>query len=291
VTPIGSRSARELWRAAQHVENWVAVSPTSSISPSTDLSLLGNQVDVQLDEFVRDGYGRVRLHPIDAALAARTCIEDVVAAGLPAVFAYVYDQTWTLLRPLLAHVTDRIGPCAPLDDGWAWHMPPGDGVGWPGHRGSYLPGSEGGAQQVVNTWLALTDVTERHSTIALVPTSADPHFPDSLDCHPDEDLGRLVTAQTGEAIYWDARVFHWGSRGFADVNGPRISTSFTIASDDFRPTARRIPPQLPGLDFRLQLIAGWVGTYAHLDNQISPPIVEWARLWQTAGRVAGDPAS
>lgn len=284
---IVSESASGFWRTAQVVENWLALSPKSSISEFMDLSMVPGRTDSRLDEFADGGHGVVRLLPSEAAVAARACVSDVVAAGIPPVFAYVYDEVWALLRPLLEHVTAHIGVCAALDDGWAWHVAPGAGAGWAGHRGSYFSVPMGGPPMIINAWIALTDITDRHSTIALVPTSADPFFPDALDQHPDEALGRLVKADTGEAIYWDARVFHWGSESHVDADGPRISASFTIIGDDFDPAARRLAPHILGLDHRLQLIAGWIGTYAHLDDAIPPAIAEWARLWRAAGRHAG----
>jgi hypothetical protein len=287
-SPPPDRSAfgtsASVWRWVSTASNWRSVC-ASSITQGLDLSPVEVPVSVRLDAFEREGYAAAALLGEEETRAVRTAIVATVDAGLPGVFSYVYDALWTPLRSLLGHLRRRVGPCAALEDGWAWHIAPGGG-GWSGHRGFPEP-REDVPPQVINTWLAASNVTRRHSTIVVVPRSRDPHFPDDLDQAPDESAGEVLTARPGDVLYWDARIYHWGSQSQPNADGPRISASYTIATDDYDPSDPRVPLELPGLDYRLGLIARWIGIYGHLDPTITPAITEWAELWSGAQHVGG----
>ena len=141
-------------------------------------------------------------------------------------------------------------------------------------------GRDQGPPKVINAWLALSDVTSRHSTMVVVPRRLDHYFPRSLRQAPDEHLGVQLTARLGEAIFWDALVFHWGSQSHVDAVGPRISCSYT-SSPRFDPSARGLP-QYPGSRPTAATHRRWVRTYGHLDQTITPVILEWADRWSAA---------
>ena len=140
-------------------------------------------------------------------------------------------RLWTPLPSIVEHIESRIGPCVCLSDGWAWLVDARTGRGWSGHRGwTSLLRDVDGRPQLINVWLALTDVTTSHSRITLVPRSLDPHYPRALEEAPDERLCKAISVRAGQAIYWDANVFHWGSEAHGVASTPRISVSYTVAS-------------------------------------------------------------
>jgi len=135
-----------------------------------------------------------------------------------------------------------------------------------------------GRPLLVNTWLALTSVDERNSTMFAVPRSRDPHYPSELVRKPAEDLGIALPAEAGTFLYWDANVFHWGGKMRADAPGPRISSSYTIVARDHYPEWSRLDAHTLDFSKRLDCISSWIDTYGHYVPDLTPEVALWARV-------------
>ena len=89
------------------------------------------------ETLIKEGYGR--WHPprwnLDLAGLARA-IGAIDAAGLPATFCYVYDETWLVFLKLRSLLTTVLGEgYRILPDFWAWHVAArDDDSGWAPHR-------------------------------------------------------------------------------------------------------------------------------------------------------------
>ena len=73
-----------------------------------------------------EGYFQGTLTQWNTPCAAVTdVISRLNAAGLPPVFAFMYDEMWLLAHPLHPVIEGLIGPnYAMLPDFWAWHVDP-----------------------------------------------------------------------------------------------------------------------------------------------------------------------
>lgn len=216
----------------------------------------------------------------------RAAIEALVAEGLPAVFAYVYDAFWEPLDALAGVAGAVLGPHEALADVWAWMVPREAGRrGWPPHRGlSTLERGEGGRPLTLNVWIALADVGPDEACMWIVPLDQDPDYPDHLDGRRGEDRAIALPARAGGALAWDANALHWGGPMTERARGPRVSFSYTLRAHPMTGAPRVVDP-LPaplGFEARLDVVAAMIGTYAA--SEAAPPAVrEWADVTRALG--------
>jgi hypothetical protein len=225
----------------------------------------------------REGYVFLR-----GAESPETCarlvagIGQLLAAGLPAVAVFAFDETWRLGERVRARVSRLAGhPYLLLNDAWAWQIEPGHGRGWPPHRG-WGELLDRGAPEVLNVWVALSDVSAERSCMHLVPLDEDPHYPDALtrsDAAPEKV--RALPVAAGTALAWNANVLHWGGACSARAPGPRVSCSFSLARGAL---ADRLPvASITDVSSRLDVIAQQVETYGEGQPDVSEEAREWAR--------------
>lgn len=212
--------------------------------------------------------------------ALRNAIFALEDAGLPAIFAYVYDEFWLSLNSVATTIAELVGPVIALPDIWAWHLRQGAAAkGWRAHRGSYQRKlSLDGGPALVNVWIPLTDVDEDNACMWLVPRSMDADYPDSLDSHAGVHLGIPIPAKAGAIVGWDANVLHWGCDMTDRAKAPRISFSFVLQACGGDALDGNAPPLAPDFQSRLVLIAAMLETYRALAGDQSPDITQWAQL-------------
>lgn len=217
----------------------------------------------------------------DEARRMANAIRALVYAGVPALFAYVYDAFWMPLGPLLAALEPLVGRCHALRDVWAWLVPIGDQHGgWKPHRGTYVvERTSSGAPGTINVWIALTDTTPDNACMHAVPLDRDVAYPSRLDdVSVDPQLAAPLPAAAGTALAWDSNLLHWGGRSSARARAPRISFSYTLRASEL-PSPGTEPVDFEHLSFRarLDLIAQMIGIYG--ENEPPPePIRTWARM-------------
>lgn len=274
-----------IWKWVNHRDNWLGLDGAGQVTDDFTFDTRPLAVPPRIDEFDVDGYAVMRAISQERAAVLAQCVLAVKRLGLPPVFAYVFDELWEPLGPIISHLAGRIGPCRALDDGWAWVVTPRLERGWLPHRGvyEYCRDSEGNVL-LVNVWLALVDVDAGSSTIAIVPRSADQHYPHDLRSEPELSAGRILTAEAGEMFYWDANAFHWGTEG-STATHPRVSASYTIAAESFHRTSHRVDSGTLTFDRRLDLVAAWINTYTAKDPTMSEGVQRWSQ-WRAAAAAA-----
>ncbi|WP_309904593.1 hypothetical protein [Variovorax soli] len=103
-------------------------------------------------------------------------VKRCVAVGLPAVFAWIYDEPWACyarLRPIFAHFLGA--EFKPLPAFWAWHVDPQRGeTGWKPHRDNrYNSLGADGSPLSLTCWVPLSDADPLNSCMYIVPKHMD----------------------------------------------------------------------------------------------------------------------
>jgi Phytanoyl-CoA dioxygenase (PhyH) len=211
-------------------------------------------------------------------------IEALRARELPPTFVYAFDETWAIGQTVNARISALVGHDYHLvEDVWAWHIAPGSGRGWPAHRGVSHVRLDRDAPEVINAWVALTEVTTDRACMHAIPLDDDPGYPDALGGldAPLESV-RAMPAAAGDALFWNANVLHWGGRCAAHAIGPRVSCSFTLCRADAAsrfPDLRRLVPEELDLAARMNAVARMVLLYGAADREDVRGVVrEWASL-------------
>lgn len=209
--------------------------------------------------------------------ALATMIERLGDAGLPGVFALATDAALALGERVCREVSVSLGrPYVLVEDAWAWRIPPGS-HGWPPHRGltSLL---DRDAPELVNTWVALSDVPIHRSCMHFVPLDVDPAYPADLarvDASSQDVHAAPLAA--GEALAWNANVLHWGGPCSIDA-GPRMSCAFSLVRADSL-ESMQLAPLSTGLNplERIDFLASQIAIYGADQADVTPEILEWAQ--------------
>lgn len=209
-------------------------------------------------------------------------IEALRAVELPAVFVYAFDEPWALAAEARKRISALVGHDYRLvDDVWAWHVPPAS-RGWPPHRGISDVRLAREAPELINVWVALSDVTADRACMYAVSLADDPGYPDALG-RVDAPLAaaRALPAPAGDALFWNANVLHWGGRCSERASGPRVSCSFSLSRVDAAkhvPDASLVAAFEMDLTARMDLLARMVLVYGGDQADVSDVVREWATI-------------
>ncbi len=238
-----------------------SVGDESSAPPRAD-ALRASQYERLADNLASRGYFHT-----DSVLESRTidamrgCIETIRTAGWPPVFAYVYDQFWTIWRlaPIRQMVQAGLGGGYRLiSHPWCHYVSPVAGAsGWPPHVDGNLPNR-------ISIWIPLTDATLDNGCIYVVPGDQnlarigelrELKSATNLQLRELMQRGRALPASAGAIMGWHFRILHWGSVA-SGAGHPRISTvmEFIKAEEAALPSElplfdpdRELPPPLQRL--------------------------------------------
>jgi hypothetical protein len=241
----------------------------------------------------RDGFGRLIGAEAELLAPMRSTIDKLLAEGLPAVFLYLTDAVWMLGERLRPRISELLGrPYGLAADAWAWRIDPGQS-GWPPHRG-WRERLDRRAPELVNVWVALSDVRADQSCMHAVPLDRDPDYPGQLDRvasfrAPHEEVVALPI-EAGTALFWNANVLHWGGPCSVRADGPRVSCSFSLVRDDALDRVGLPPVRLDVLDrrARLDLVAAQIATYGERKPDVSAEVLEWARATVVLREISRD---
>ncbi|MBL8607788.1 MAG: phytanoyl-CoA dioxygenase family protein [Myxococcales bacterium] len=281
-----------VFRRVQDPSFFRALAPTLTIGERTSFGAAGRTAGARPGALEPGGHvAWPAVVAAPRAAAMRAAIEALVAEGLPAVFAYVYDAFWEPLDALAGVAGPVLGPHEALADVWAWLVPREAGRrGWPAHRGlSTLERGEGGRPLTLNVWVALADVGPDEACMWIVPLDQDPDYPDHLDGRRGEGRAIPLPARAGDALAWNANALHWGGPMTERARGPRVSFSYTLRALGAPRVVDPLPEPL-GFEARLDVVAAMIGTYAA--SEAAPPAVrEWAEVTRALGAaLRGRPA-
>ncbi len=232
-----------------------------------------------------DGFaGLESIVPPATCAAVVRAIDALRARDLPAVFAYAFDEAWAIGEAVRAHVCSMLGREYRLvEDVWAWRIPTGT-AGWPPHRGIAHELLDRDAPQVLNAWVALSDVTADRACMHAVPLDDDPGYPTDLArVDAPAAAARALPVRAGDTLVWNANVLHWGGHCAPTAPGPRVSCSFTLCRADAAAAFGDLTLLQPfgQLDFsaRMDVLARMVLLYGGAERGDVPQLVrEWANL-------------
>ena len=193
----------------------------------------------------------------------RTAVESVREAGLPAMFAFVYDVFYQGLscfdasfRAILGH-NYRLVPNLAV-----YYIEPSEqGKGFAPHRDAEYPGAVDlhGLPTVLTVWITITEANPLNSCLYIVPKHRDPQYQGSIhdlslsaDRFAWEDVRALPTP-AGVMSCWTQYLFHWGSRASQRAGQPRITYAVYLQSGQVEPVAEQTVPVPSPLDFRQRL--------------------------------------
>jgi len=124
---------------------------------------------------------------IDKSTTARLAatVYNIVSAGFPAVFSFVYDEFWSMIRSIEQIFIPTLGENYLVSPGdmWIWHIDEqGRSTGWGPHRDLLDTSSlrPDGSSRLLTVWIPLTDASPLNGCMYLVPTHLDPDYPDNL---------------------------------------------------------------------------------------------------------------
>jgi hypothetical protein len=249
------RAERELQKRMADVRDagfWRALNPDLTIS---DFPLAGRRertapTDAAVArcraQLLADGYlHSPPLVPRGETARLAAGIERIVAHGLPAALAAVYDEYYNVFTGMESVFAPLLGPdyIMVTQGVAAFYVPAGaDGRSlWSAsspHRDRMGPDARTLAHDVpsiLTLWLPVTDVTTEHSCIYVVPAPADPGFY-SADMNVEgkfryQDI-RALPAEAGSVLSWSSHLLHWGSSASPFAATPRMAVTMYFQRRD-----------------------------------------------------------
>lgn len=277
----------DYWRRlAPHLTVTAEAEAGRALSGVAGITLVDGLLGEVSDSLAEDGYFTLPpLMPPAEVAALRDGIERVTAAGWPAAFIHVYDETWRFyarLAPLLSHfLGDAYRQIPNL---WAWSIPTRDDAsGWPPHR-DYQGESafDNGLLVSLSVWIPLTPATADNGCMRVLPLSRERRYdraPASLEEVAPADIVTLEAAP-GAVMGWRQDVLHWGGRSSATARHPRVSLSGEFQNPAFAPLAEPLidPASPPSFDRRVAQLARAVCGYGHMERLDRGLVAQCRRL-------------
>ncbi len=279
----------EMLPKIEDVNFWRALSPGLAI---TDDPFAGSEARPKLDPHLRAAYrDQVRIEGYfqTGRLVSEVtlkqmleAIENVRNAGLPNMFALLYDafyQALAQVSPALSAVLSEGWRLIP--NFWVYYIEPSDhGKGFEPHRDAEYANTidENGMPAVLTAWITVTEATPLNSCMYLLPRNRDSQYNDAVhnlktgwDQMALQDLRALPTA-AGTLSCWDQYVFHYGSRSCQRAPAPRVSIAMYCQRGDIPPVDDRAIEIPSRLDFktRLGIICRGLRRYSYVSFQNSP---------------------
>ena len=193
----------------------------------------------------------------------RRAVESVRAAGMPAIFAFVYDifyQGLSHFDPAFRAVLGEKYRLVP-NFGVYYIEPTDQGKGFAPHRDAEYTDTidSQGNPTVITVWITITEASPLNSCLYVVPKYRDPQYNESIhdlsvtaDAFAWEDVRALPT-QAGVMSCWSQYLFHWGSRASRRAKEPRITYAVYLQSGEVDPVEEQTVAVPASLDFAARL--------------------------------------
>lgn len=257
---------------------WQQLNPELSMTnfpfkQSAPIKIQDSTIDKTLSNLLKEGYFQTSvILPADQTTLLAKAIENVVAAGFPAVFAFVYDDFWGLVRNLKRVLDPVLGENHLLSPGdmWIWCVDEhGHTSSWGPHRDMHDPNvlHSDGRLKLLTAWIPLTDVSPLNGCMYLVPKHLDPNIPDNL---PERTLAvetmqhiRALPAAAGSVLGWSPLLLHWGGSHSRHAIGPRISIAFYLndGSNEYKGGIPAVPDTFVPFWYRLGVIGAMISLF------------------------------
>jgi Phytanoyl-CoA dioxygenase (PhyH) len=256
---------RDYWR--QLVPFATIEARTNSDTPHETMRIAAGAAARETGRIAGEGYFRLE-EVVEAERIGRMrrTVEAVRAARWPPVFAFLFDDFWSIAQSqaLLGFVEASLGPrCLQNTVIWAhWVAGEAGHEGWSPHVDAAREGN-----RFLSVWIALSDATVNNGCMSLVrPRAIAPEIAHAIEAHADLDraayrglLQNVVAlpVKAGSIIGWRGDVLHWGGVNTGDAS-PRVSLALEFRSRDSTATkfeAPLIDPRDGPPPFALRLFA------------------------------------
>lgn len=256
---------------------WTAFAPHLHVGDESlfqdvvPLDLGGNRAQELMGQLKLDGY--FQEHGLDFGLdltAMANTVRALSAAGIPPVFAYVFDEFWIPFHKLHAWYGALLGDYAMMPDFWVWNLDPAKGdAGWQPHRDkghhALFPDR---TPKSLTTWIPLTSSVPLNGCMYIVPASLDPVYATPHDTEIRFTLPsiRALPAEPGDVLMWNQAVMHWGGRTSPRAPHSRVSMAFEFQRKDvpaFNEPLLNAREMVP-FETRLKLIGKQILQYTHM---------------------------
>ena len=206
---------------------------------------------------------------LDLPLMVAT-VRALSAAGLPPVFAFLFDEFWVPFRKLAPIYQSLLGNYAMLPDFWIWDVDPKRSEsGWAPHRDKGLISLfPDGSPKSITTWIPLTAATPLNGCMYIVPAMHDKTYATPQENTHTFDMQsiRALPGAPGDFFVWNQAVLHWGSKTSAHATESRVSMAVEFQRGDipsFHDPLLNPHAMLP-FPARLKLIAMQILQYRHM---------------------------
>jgi hypothetical protein len=263
----------ELFQKAMDVKYWRALSPWMGIMDqkavrSLESSGPSSEMEASaLSHLARHGYFQLPTVTSSDAIG-RMCssVESLRNAGWPAVFSYVYDEFWALLRTpgMVRFLSRHLGPGYVQNANvWTYRVNPRTrSSGWPPHTDNW------DYQDRLTLWIPLTDATIDNGCMYVIPQDCVPsmlprNYSD-WESVSKQDLQVLLhnvtplPAAAGSVLGWHHQLIHWGGRATKSTARARISFAVEFLREAGTPSKLELPvfdKALPDIHSRLRVIS------------------------------------
>ena len=167
------------------VEYWKALNPRMSTTDypfetpaDTPVQAPPAEVARCVQQMREEGHFRLESVLSKARMARMAeVVDNIVAAGYPPAFAYIYDDLWLVFRDLAPILTPMYGEdYRVVANLWAWHIPASDAYhGFKPHRDLIGKNTllSDGSPLFGTVWIPQADVTTQHACMYVLPTNQD----------------------------------------------------------------------------------------------------------------------
>ena len=267
----------DILQAVVQPSYWRGLNPQLTIeSTNTELgsSLDADETEKLALDVKNEGYFQAHdVCPIRVVRRMADAIKRFHELQCPVVFAFVYDEFWSIFRQITPLMGRILGESfQQLPDFWAWYVDPAtESSGWRPHRDKGFQALRpDGTPLSLTVWVPLTDTTPLNGCIYLVPSHLDP--PSLYENQEDKRLPnnmqdvRAIPATAGSFLGWNQAVLHWGGRASRRATEPRISVAFEFQCGDIPPYNQPLldPHRSPPFGTRLRLIGKQILQYRHM---------------------------
>jgi ectoine hydroxylase-related dioxygenase (phytanoyl-CoA dioxygenase family) len=289
---------------ALNAEYWEGLNPMLTVGDQmgsvAETSLIDERSqDSLFERLASDGYFQTEaVLPASVITAMKECVEALKQERWPAVFAFVYDEFWQVVRnrALVQLLSRVLGPGYKQNSHiWCFYVPARDGAsGWPPHMDNFTLGNR------VTIWIPLTDATVENGCIYVIPQQRIPEHLINVNFKrfnpvTGADLSallqgtRALPARAGSLLGWNSQLIHWGSRN-GGSDQPRISLSVEFVGESSEATPDEHPlfeghATLPTFPERLQVIGQCMLAY----RRFEPSLLRYHDLAKHLTALHGDP--
>jgi len=221
----------------------------------------------------------------------KQCVDAVMRAGFPPIFALVYDVFFRALGSFSGILGATLGPDYYLiPNFWVYHVSQSNNDrGFEPHRDAEYANTldADGQPQVLTAWIAITEATPLNGCIYYLPRGRDPEYQDAItdldktaSQYSLQDV-RAAPAKPGTMSCWDQYLFHWGCRSSQWAHEPRISYAMYFQRGDIPrldSTALALPSPLTFAQ-RLGIICKGIMRYSFVglrSSSTAAPLIAFA---------------